>query len=127
MQGFLELRSNPDRADPDHCTVPAIHIVQLYIQNIDQSYVFLLLQAPIKRGVVYLMTLLSDQKIAGAHSINLDEESSSRQQLDINLRASCLDCKFLLNCKAVEERSSPDRDALIGLYRFNALTDRCLI
>lgn len=48
-------------------------------------------------------------------------------ELDINLRSTCLACKFLANCPVAEERSAPDKDVLLGSYRFRALKERCLV
>ncbi|MHB8566538.1 MAG: hypothetical protein ACYC7D_09590 [Nitrososphaerales archaeon] len=49
------------------------------------------------------------------------------EELDVNLRSSCLACNFLTSCAVADEKSSPDHDALLGSYRFGALKERCLL
>lgn len=53
--------------------------------------------------------------------------NKKESELDINLRSACLACRFLANCPVAEERSTPDRDVLLGSYRFGALKERCLV
>ncbi|MGA2874724.1 MAG: hypothetical protein ABSE82_04200 [Nitrososphaerales archaeon] len=45
----------------------------------------------------------------------------------VNLRSSCLACKFVSNCPVVDESASPNSDVLIGTYRISALMTRCLV
>jgi hypothetical protein len=59
-----------------------------------------------------------------------DELESCRpliEEIDLNLRSSCLACAFVSNCIIAEARASPDLDVLVGSYRFLSLKDKCLV
>ena len=49
------------------------------------------------------------------------------EEIDVNLRGSCLACAFVSSCTITEEKASPDLDVLLGSYRFPSLKERCLI
>ena len=49
------------------------------------------------------------------------------EDIEINLRSSCLACAFAADCAITETRGTPDRDVLLGSYRFLALKDKCLV
>ncbi|MHB1867858.1 MAG: hypothetical protein ACYCPP_02830 [Nitrososphaerales archaeon] len=56
----------------------------------------------------------------------LSISSESLDSVEINLRSSCLACKYVSFCPVVDESASPDKDTLIGSYNFKALKTRCL-
>jgi len=49
------------------------------------------------------------------------------EEIDINLKSSCVACPFVACCNATDERGSPDRDVLVGTYRFLSLKEKCII
>ena len=55
-------------------------------------------------------------------AINVD--TGSQDSIEVNLRESCLTFKFMSSCFVTDESGSPDRDFLIGMYRFTALKER---
>lgn len=57
----------------------------------------------------------------------LDIGTESRNSIELNLRESCLACKFMSSCVVMDEIGAADRDDLVGLYRFSALKDRCIV
>ncbi|HKW03876.1 MAG TPA: hypothetical protein VJN71_01135 [Nitrososphaerales archaeon] len=60
---------------------------------------------------------------------NSDSPKSAllEDQLDINLRHSCVDCPFVISCPVTQDKGAPDVDVLIGSYRPAALATRCLL
>jgi hypothetical protein len=54
------------------------------------------------------------------------ESLDSLESVEINLRSSCLACKYVSFCPVVDESASPDTDTLLGSYSFKALKTRCL-
>jgi hypothetical protein len=56
-----------------------------------------------------------------------EKEFQTVTELDINLRSSCIDCKFVMSCHVATKSGTPKLDVLLGTYRFNALEKRCLV
>ena len=48
-------------------------------------------------------------------------------EIDINLKASCIACPFVADCKVTNDKASPDLDVLLGTYRFLSLKEKCLV
>jgi hypothetical protein len=67
----------------------------------------------------YLQSSEKDQFTLSIGSETLDS-------VEINLRSSCLACRYISFCPVADESASPDADWRVGRYTFRSLKTMCL-